>query len=150
MMYDDNCSLHTAAALYNYKNRSRISADQVSTMTGYLNGPAHSPQSVAEMLEILGISDGTYSRFESLRQAEAFISLFQIGTMFGFGYSPTSGGVGHIMIALRGLTCVEYRDYQRYERGTGQAGIAVRSSSFPQSSRFFVYRPGFVAANGSP
>ena len=144
-MFDDNCSLHTAAAIYNLLNKAHLTPYDVSNRTGFMEGPVHGAPSIAEMFRQLAISDGTYTRFDSLDQAEALMNMRAVGTPFGFGYAPTAGGTGHIIVAIKSLGTILYRDYQIHERQGPYAPTGIPRASIPNVGyAYFVFRPGIV------
>lgn len=146
-MFDDNCSLHTAAAIYNLLNphHARITIRDVSRITGFMEGPGHNETAIGDMFHTLGISDGTYTWFDSLQGAIALMSMRKIGTPFGFGYTPTIPGMGHIVVAIRSLGGIIFHDYQIHERQGPYVPIEISISSIPQVGyRYIVFRPGVV------
>ena len=58
-MFDDNCSLHTAAAISNILFKTKYTVDDIQNKTGFMVGSAHGVNSIAEMFRELNISDGT-------------------------------------------------------------------------------------------
>lgn len=144
-MFDDNCSLHTVAAVYNILNNAQLTPTDVSNRTGFMEGPGHEVSSIAEMFRQLRISDGTYTRFDSIDQAEALMNMRAVGTPFGFGYLPTAGGMGHIIVAIKSLGTIVYRDYQIHERQGPYFPIELARASIPNAGyAYYVFRPGIV------
>lgn len=141
-MFDDNCTLHTAAAICNHVHRTQLNVSLVSHYTGLMEGPAHGLQNIASMFQSLNIGDGTYAAGTNAVEMEAALMTYPTGTMFGVACAPLDGSTGHMIAALRGLGRIEYRDYQIRER---QGPYVPIGTDLPANCLYHVFKPSMAA-----